>query len=436
MPIDARIPLQGHLPDPNGFTNALAKGFQLRRYQQESEAAAREEELAETNRNALRDYGASGRTPEDLNALWGAAPELAAGIEKTQGAAALNTAKIGKEASLAKKAELEVAAQKLDVAGRLLSSVRDDASYQQVRAEAPTYGLDVSRWPDKYFPDFIEQSKARGLKMKDAVDLQLREFTAASQDEHRDATRDETARYHDATLAGQEAGRAETVRSHMVNEARPRNGITMTTDADGRPIVQVGGSPAPFGKPAVNMLEETQIKGTEALARLDEIERVAKPELLTYGNKVRDAALDVKSKLGGEMSPDQQKFRNETTDMRQSTMDHLNRTIKDQTGATITVQEVPRIAATVPTMDDAPDQFPRKLKNATRLTRNAIIRAQIAREQGMDPLQTGIDLGDTKTLMNQRGEQLKRHYAGRAPGMKPAEVDAAIEKQLRQEFGY
>jgi hypothetical protein len=436
MPIDARIPLGAAGVDPNGFVNALAAGMKARELQNEADRLARKDELADTKRNALRTYGASGRTSEDLNALWAADPDAAAGIEKTAATAALNTAKTDTATAQGDKARLEGQLQQVELGSRLLAGVHDQPTYDAAMAQARKLNLDLSDAPERFFPDWVNQRRQQGLKAKDQLSLQLQELNVNSQIEDRTARRTETALYHDSLDADRDAGRVETNRHNLVQESKkPGGGFTVYDPETGKPMVQVGGA-APFGKSATTKLEETQIQGIEGLARLDEIRRLAKPELLTYGNKIKDWGLDVKSKAGFDLSPEDQKFRNDYTGMRQATMVNLNKTIKDQTGATITENEVPRIMATVPTMDDAPDQYPTKLDGAERLLRNSVIRAQLAREQGMDPLQSGIDLGDTKTLMSKREEQLKRHYAGRAPGMTPADVEAAIEKRLMREFGY
>jgi hypothetical protein len=77
MPIDARIPLGATGVDPNGFINALAAGMKARELQNEADRLARKDELLE-QKNALaaakdaaiRKYGMSARTPEDLRNLY------------------------------------------------------------------------------------------------------------------------------------------------------------------------------------------------------------------------------------------------------------------------------------------------------------------------------------------------------------------------------
>lgn len=423
---------QLQLPDPNGFVNALGAGMKLRRYQDEGDAAARAEEDAISQKNALSAYLAGDRSAESRRRLAATSPETVFAIEKNEGAAALNTARTATATAQGKKAELEAALQKLELGSQLLSGVHDEPTYQAAKAQAAELGLDLSQAPDRYFPDWVKQRQQQGLKVKDQIGLQLQALNVNSQIEERGA-RTDIAQGH---LGVSQAGLGERERHNKVMEAKkPGGGLSITGyDAQGRPLIQVGGA-APLGKPAVNKLEENQIEGIEGLAQLDEINRVAKPKLLTYQAKAKDWGLDVLSKLGGELSPEQQTFRNEFTDMRQATMFNLNKTIKAQTGAAITAQEVPRIEATVPSMNDAGDQYMRKLENSQRLLRNGVIRAQIAREAGMDPLQSGIDLGDTKTLIDKRGEQLTRHITARSQGKTPAEVEALVDQQLKAEFG-
>lgn len=426
MPIDTRIALGVTGLDPNGFINALAAGQKQRELNNASDRLARKDELADTTRNELSAYLSGDRSEEAKRRLAATSPESVLAIEKTAATAGLSAAKTATAAAQTKKAELEGKLKEVELGSMILGTATDEPSYQAGLVQAREAGLDVSQAPARYFPDWVAQRRQQGLKAKDQIQLQLQTLNVESQ-----------IGISQGHLDVAQAGLGERQRHNKVQESKkPGGGLSITGyDDKGRPLIQVGGA-APLGKPAVNTLEEKQIQGIEALSRLDEIERVSDPKLLTYGNTLKDKALGVKSNLGLELTPDQKAFHNQATDMRQSTMENLSRTIKDLTGAAMQLSEVPRIEATIPTMHDDPDQFPRKLKNATRLIRNSIIRGQIAREQGMDPLNTGIDLGDTKTLMDKREEQLKRHYGARAQGMDPAQVEAAIEKQIRQEFGY
>lgn len=426
MPIDTRIALGVTGLDPNGFINALAAGQKQRELNNASDRLARKDELADTTRNELSAYLSGDRSEEAKRRLAATSPESVLAIEKTAATAGLSAAKTATAAAQTKKAELEGKLKEVELGSMILGTATDEPSYQAGLVQAREAGLDVSQAPARYFPDWVAQRRQQGLKAKDQIQLQLQTLNVESQ-----------IGISQGHLDVAQAGLGERQRHNKVQESKkPGGGLSITGyDDKGRPLIQVGGA-APLGKPAVNKLEEAQIEGIEGLAQLDEINRVAKPKLLTYQAKAKDWGLDILSKLGGELSPEQQTFRNEFTDMRQATMFNLNKTIKAQTGAAITAQEVPRIEATVPSMNDAGDQYMRKLENSQRLLRNGVIRAQIAREQGMDPLNTGIDLGDTKTLMDKREEQLKRHYGARAQGMDPAQVESAIEKQIRQEFGY
>ncbi|MGH8581904.1 MAG: hypothetical protein ACREWG_03770 [Gammaproteobacteria bacterium] len=168
---------------------------------------------------------------------------------------------------------------------------------------------------------------------------------------------------------------AETARHHQYTENNPAAGFSMTTNPDGTASIS-------YGTPARNELEKKVINEEDALARLDEIEKTANPDNLTWKNQGRNAILDLKGKLGGQMTPEQARFRDSMTDTRQATLINLTRTIQDLTGAAMGVQEAERIKATVPNLDDAPDVFVRKLMNSTRLVREAIARHQSARGAG------------------------------------------------------
>lgn len=154
-------------------------------------------------------------------------------------------------------------------------------------------------------------------------------------------------------------------------ENKPAWGFSMTTNPDGTASFS-------YGTPAKNELEKKVVNEEDALARLNEIEKTANPQNLTWQNQGRNAFLDVKGKLGGQMTPEQAQFRDSMTDTRQATLLNLTKTIQDLTGAAMGVQEAERIKATVPNLDDAPDVFARKLTNSIRLTREAIARHKAA----------------------------------------------------------
>jgi len=175
------------------------------------------------------------------------------------------------------------------------------------------------------------------------------------------------------------ANAAETRRHHGVMENKPQSGFSMTTNPDGTMSLN-------YGTPAKNELEKKVINEEDAIARLDEIEKNANSRNLTYQNQARNAILDVKSKLGGEMTPQEKAFRDSMTDTRQATLTNLNKTIHELSGTAMGVKEAERIMATMPNMDDAPDVFDRKLQNSMRLTREAIARHKGALGQQPGPL--------------------------------------------------
>lgn len=93
------------------------------------------------------------------------------------------------------KADLEAAMQRLQVGAQLLSTARDQPSYDASRQAQAEAGLDVSRLPAQYDPNFVatklKQSQTVHQQMEEAwkkADFGLRERTQASTEQHQRAT--------------------------------------------------------------------------------------------------------------------------------------------------------------------------------------------------------------------------------------------------------
>jgi hypothetical protein len=179
VPIDARIPLGVTGPDPNGFTNALAAGMKMRQYQIEADREARKDELAVAKRNALRTYGMSARTPEDLKALYAEAPEAAAGVEKSTREAEYHAARTRKLQAEWSKANHQLL---VDASGAILANpTRGNATMVLDSLEAQ--GGDVTR-PRKQLESTPDQAlltlfKGWGMNAKQVQEIALREQEAS-----------------------------------------------------------------------------------------------------------------------------------------------------------------------------------------------------------------------------------------------------------------
>lgn len=69
-------------------------------------------------------------------------------------------------AAQAEKLKLQTAMEKLSAVGQIMAGVKDQASYDQARAQAQAMGLDVSQSPPQYDPAMVEQKRQQALTME------------------------------------------------------------------------------------------------------------------------------------------------------------------------------------------------------------------------------------------------------------------------------
>lgn len=291
--------------------------------------------------------------------------------------AKLNEANIGKVTAQTEQAktatqgsELENAFKKMDLGVRILSQVHNEDSYQWAKQRAVAEGLPIDDLPESFDPAFVEHRLQSGMDMKDQIKARLDEqkFTERQKQSGID---NQFQQAHLGVAQGRlglaQAGLGERRRHNQVMENKPGSGFSMTTNPDGTASFS-------YGTPAKNELEKKVISAEDARARLDEIKQSANSQNLTYQNQAKNALLDVKSKLGGEMTPEQATFRDSMTDTRQATLINVNKTIHELSGTAMGVKEAERIMATLPNTDDPPDVFDRKLENALRMADEEIAR--------------------------------------------------------------
>ena len=221
----------------------------------------------------------------------------------------------------------------------------------------------------------------------------------------------------------------------------PRGGITVGQDAEGNPIVQIGGSgqSASLGTKARNEVETDMVAMTAAMQRLDRIAESYRPEFNQYLPRINMAWDAIKSKAGVGLNPTESRDLQEFSKFRQSALENINLTIKEVTGAAMTDGEAKRIRATLPdpgqkVLDgDSPEEFQAKLNGAIGKTKMAYARLAYIRKNGL-PLDGfgGISLDDMGGIVDQRGMAIEEQLRG--AGLEGPELDRAVAQALREEF--
>lgn len=238
-------------------------------------------------------------------------------------------------------------------------------------------------------------------------------------------------------------GESYTTPSGAVGKASPpASGMSFTSDGK-------GGFELTQGKPGANGIttktkgdiEEKQFNAGERMARLDAIQQKFKPEYLQLKPRGKAAWSSAKDFMGIDLGPEESEKLTEYTQFRQDATKNLNQEIKDITGSAMGVQEAERIIATMPNAGtgildgDSPTVFKAKADNVIAQTRNAMIRYSYAKNNGLDPMKTGIEIQDVPKLVEARGAAIEKEIREANPGAADSAIKLALRERLRVEFG-
>ena len=240
-------------------------------------------------------------------------------------------------------------------------------------------------------------------------------------------------------------------RAQALNQpAMGPSGLSIDFDETGRPkSIMSGpgggrtnpGNPANLSPKTVGELEESANASNNQIARLTQIEAGFKPEYLEIVPRGQMAWNSLRERAGVGLSEPQRRQLAEYTAFKRDTLANLNQTIKDTTGAAMSEPEAKRIIATMPSTGsgifdgDSPTEFQAKLQGATRATRNALLRSNYARMNGLDPLKTGISLEEVPALVERRGTEIERMVRTAMPEAEDVAVLQEVRKRLGREFG-
>lgn len=190
-----------------------------------------------------------------------------------------------------------------------------------------------------------------------------------------------------------------------------------------------------LSKPTAAQVEQGILSDAAAVTRLNNIQFSYKPEYQNIGYRTNQAWNTLKDKFG--KLPDSEKRQlAEYSQYKQNSLQNLNQTIKDITGAAMGVQEAERIIASLPNAGtdifsgDSPTEFEAKLNNAVKQTKYALARKNYAIKSGLKWSDTPLE--DMPSIINKRGKEIAKNY--NLNPEKPADLQT-INRQLAAEFG-
>ena len=190
-----------------------------------------------------------------------------------------------------------------------------------------------------------------------------------------------------------------------------------------------------LSKTTVGDVEKSVISTADAVTRLNNIQFSYRPEYQNIKFRTGQAWNTLKDKFGG-LSPAEKTQLTQYSQYRQNSLQNLNQTIKDITGAAMGVQEAERIIATLPNAGadifsgDSPTEFEAKLNNGIAQTKYALARKNYSLRKGLNWESTPLD--KMPNIINSRGAEIAKQY--KLDPKKPEDLNT-INRQLAAEFG-
>ena len=190
-----------------------------------------------------------------------------------------------------------------------------------------------------------------------------------------------------------------------------------------------------LSKPTKTKVEEQQLNTGDQIARLNNIQFSYRPEFLNIKFRAGQAWNTLKDKVGNLPAEEKATLTNYST-YKQNSIQNLNLTIKELTGAAMGVQEADRIITSLPNPGtgifdgDSPTEFEAKLNNGIKQSKYALARKQYALKNGLK--WQNIELDQMPVIIENRAESIAKQYK---LNMEDPKDRNTILRQLAAEFG-
>lgn len=207
---------------------------------------------------------------------------------------------------------------------------------------------------------------------------------------------------------------------------------------------QTAGS-ADLTKKTMGQLEGDEIDIRNMLSRIDNIDASFDPEYLEWGTQIDNWWLAVRDKSGGEilgkwtpeflgkLTEDEKKQLERYTVFTSRTLNNLNRTLNDLSGAAISPAEAERIRAELPDPEkDSPTEFKAKVDDQKKRLKLEAMKLSYARQKGLDALD--IQLSDFEAIVDARGKAIEQEIRLENPDAPDREIRSLVQSALLREF--
>ena len=197
-------------------------------------------------------------------------------------------------------------------------------------------------------------------------------------------------------------------------------------------------------KSARSEIDKKEEKATDGLLRLRNIRASFDPDFLTYGTQVKMRAAEIAAKAGKLDAGTQEKLYRFAT-FRRDAANNFNAILKDNSGATVTEQEMRRNGVDIPNAGsgifdgDDPVTFQAKLDRGEQVIALGIARTRYLRQNGftgpIDAAAREVPIEKMREIINGRARQIETELRKANPQMQKPIVDRQVDLMVKKEFG-
>lgn len=354
------------------------------------------------DQNALRGvYAQFGNdTAANTNALF------KAGLGKEAGAYAKSAQDMAKDKAATEKDQLANTHAKLSLGGQLLSSAKDQSSYDAARATAQANGLDVSRMPAQFDPAFVAAKMQESQTLKEQLEQKWKAMQYSTPDANAVLSAQTSTSNNAATNATSRANNSASVGATMRGQNMADGRSREALEAGRQQIVQTDNGPVlvntrtgagqvvngPDGQPLPGVtkpLNDSQSKALLFGSRMREADKVL--DTLSGEGKINSIAGSRSPYVGGvinAMSSDNNQMLN------QAKTDFMTAQLRRESGAAISTGEFDTSDKQYfPQVGDAPGVIAQKASNRQLAMRGILMEVPEKQRGSLQPSgpASGID---------------------------------------------
>ena len=242
----------------------------------------------------------------------------------------------------------------------------------------------------------------------------------------------------------QQEALVDTPLGKMTSDKARKLGFALALTGKGDAGKMLMGEGSALEKTARTEVDKREIAQTEGLARIRSIRSSFDPNYLTFQNQIGMWGKALASKAGMLAPKDREALYKYAT-FRRDAANNMNQAIRDNSGQTVTVQEMTRNqveyanAGTGMFDGDDPVTFKAKLDRAEETLALGNARLRYLRTKGfsgdINAASNAISIESMRGLINQRARELEGQIKAQSPNLDPATLNREVDLRVKQEFG-